>query len=928
MENSIKRRRRTPLSCTVCRQKKVKCDRTKPVCYRCLKSHSECNYTSPTLFSQATANDFDKVGFNGGFVVLSTVDSHTTTDSKLLKPSILFTGDKCNEIEKLKNRIKELEQDFDREVECISLVLDYDDTPLATFRNKQSIQFGKIGTFTVTAVWRRDPLMQKFIKNFLLIKKKTTKIDKNTNFVDVYYPQSNLNSTKVPNLEHFQFLNKQLISKKENKKLINHSKFTECIQRILPPLNVIYLYVEYFFQFLYPFIPVIDESIFRKNLSNILIPLNLPDGEIIAQVNVNGQLDMIRLAVLLIFIRLSYLSIYLHAKLNNNLIPNNYEVLLKFPMESDFISIVQSVLFNSNFLRKTSLEMYQLLLLIRFYQLCALEDGDGYFGTSGTIFTGLLVSTSKLIGLQNSFDFSCSVNVKSPNEKLGTKTNNDSSDIVPVYVHTNLITKNEQHFVLLWKKLWWQTLAFDLHQAMIEGSDPQLNHEHKESTNHLPLFDSNVHNVENPNSEKVAIEFFCAFGELNHEISILLKKLNSFKNKPSIVEIDNLLKNVLKIADKVDIEYSNIHSSDSLKISHKVCKMKDKLNVYNLLLVIQCNLLLHCEHICKKDGALKNQAIERYKEIFPNILSRWIWLTEKFISVWLNTLGQSLSDNTESTKSHFTQYMLILGPLLNNIFPKLMLVWFFMAIRLLTFNHIVQNNKSVDNVVDAYKEKSIETKKMYSNLLIIMKTLILIQEKMSKYWYSSLRNYSMFKHLVEWFESGGKFAFDYSTGCLENTHTISDDTNNQYAISVVIQFILETDLILMENFNLKFELMIKNFGLGNVNIIYKQVFSKYESPREPLSKGKRTKVTADEDDNVNYKNKLNDKPILNADQQINFDEYLDNDDPNSDVCFESLNELESFELNDWDDVTKWFNQSTLFECAELDSLNKGFSSII
>lgn len=424
-----------------------------------------------------------------------------------------------------------------------------------------------------------------------------TESKKNKKFVEIYYPRS---STKIgqskidsiPNLECFNFLNNQLFLKKKNKSFLDTLKFLEEIEKILPPYNIICYHVDYFFSNLFPFIPILDEFIFKANLTSMLIVEN--DNDI--KIKLHNKLDRIRISLLLIIMRLSYISVYLESrfrKTNDQI----YESLLQFPINSDIINLVQSSLFNTNFLRKSSVETYQLLLLNRFYQTYAVEDGDGYFGTNGTIFSGLLYSTSKSLGLKNLFDYSFPDTFSDLQSKMNTSDG-------PPHLQMNLLDRGKEPFVRVWKKLWWQSLSFDLYQSMIEGTDVIFNHDPLESSNTVPNIDSNLKSVENFECEKLSVNIINRFSKINYEISILLNKLNNLKRKPTFYEVDNHLSKIFDIIDNLD------HNEESYMLTHiaiasAISMIKLKMEVYNSMLIIQYNLLLHCEHICGKGEDLK-----------------------------------------------------------------------------------------------------------------------------------------------------------------------------------------------------------------------------------------------------------------------------------------------------------------------------------
>lgn len=185
----LKKKRRTPFSCTVCRRKKIKCDRTKPTCQRCQMSNSKCIYTAPPLFSNITEKNMVKDSFNNSFIVsLSDTTGKNVGNLNINKcrltpkflpkdnNTVLNLADdnikNIKKIEDLQKQIDQLKNSFNKEIECISLVLDYDDTYMSSFRSKENARFASSGSFAVTSIWRRDPLMQNLSETFYCLKRK------------------------------------------------------------------------------------------------------------------------------------------------------------------------------------------------------------------------------------------------------------------------------------------------------------------------------------------------------------------------------------------------------------------------------------------------------------------------------------------------------------------------------------------------------------------------------------------------------------------------------------------------------------------------------------------------------------------------------------------------------------------------------------
>lgn len=81
------------------------------------------------------------------------------------------------------------------------------------------------------------------------------------------------------------------------------------IQIILPTRKVIWKLIDRYFAWLYPFMPFIDEESLIRDISKILGPKSFEDTKI-QQVKVERRLDLAHIGILLVVLRLSYLSLF------------------------------------------------------------------------------------------------------------------------------------------------------------------------------------------------------------------------------------------------------------------------------------------------------------------------------------------------------------------------------------------------------------------------------------------------------------------------------------------------------------------------------------------------------------------------------------------------------------------------------------------
>lgn len=185
----------------------------------------------------------------------------------------------------------------------------------------------------------------------------------------------------------------------------NDSKFilVSKVHYLLPPPQVIQVLVNRFFRLLYPFIPVLDETDFRINLSRVL----MNDNKIV----IYDKLDLTYLAMLLVILRLSFLSVLTVVKStktvinteNNN--DNEIKLICLYPIALAAINVAQEVLQQFDTLMSLQMEVLQLSLLLRSYEILGPEYILG--SRSGQSFTVdvVLIMLAQRIGIFNETSF-------------------------------------------------------------------------------------------------------------------------------------------------------------------------------------------------------------------------------------------------------------------------------------------------------------------------------------------------------------------------------------------------------------------------------------------------------------------------------------------------------------------------------------------
>ncbi|KAG2736003.1 hypothetical protein G9P44_000093 [Scheffersomyces stipitis] len=186
----------------------------------------------------------------------------------------------------------------------------------------------------------------------------------------------------------------------------------EKIHMILPTKLVLWKLVRRFFTWLYPFMPFIDEECFKDSITSIIGPVSYEDVKI-TELKVEKRLDLAHIGLLLVVLRLAYLSLFCNSSEVNeaNLkttdpSPKKQEMkyLLSSPIDINTVDIAQECLDQFNLLRKTSFIIFQLGFYIRLYHIYAPEDGDGADGGDSQVLNAILIQMAYSLGLNREPD--------------------------------------------------------------------------------------------------------------------------------------------------------------------------------------------------------------------------------------------------------------------------------------------------------------------------------------------------------------------------------------------------------------------------------------------------------------------------------------------------------------------------------------------
>ena len=156
------------------------------------------------------------------------------------------------------------------------------------------------------------------------------------------------------------------------------SNLLEQIKQILPGKRTLHMLINMFFDTLYPFFPILDESAFRADVSRITgdyNPDNL-DGHI-ENIVLGSKYDLAFLATLLITVRLSYLSLFSNDVVKNEELLNSQDAplnsrdkryLMQHPIPIEVITVAERCIKEFELITEPSLALFQSLCMMHIYR--------------------------------------------------------------------------------------------------------------------------------------------------------------------------------------------------------------------------------------------------------------------------------------------------------------------------------------------------------------------------------------------------------------------------------------------------------------------------------------------------------------------------------------------------------------------------------
>lgn len=229
----------------------------------------------------------------------------------------------------------------------------------------------------------------------------------------------------------------------------------EKVVLVLPHRDNIWLLIERFFRYAYPWSPVVDEQEFMNKVSILIGPKSVTDHSKIKNVNYNKPLDLLAIGQLLMVLRIAYLTLFKNDELENieslqcqDPTPSErtLQFLMKNPIHLGTVCVATQCLTEyTSASNDQDIAIIQLMFLLKMYQKFAPEVYDCADGEGRMIVDDEMLAQAYALEL------------------------NVDPDSSKQYVSPN--------FANLKRKLWYLLLLCDVFQSYAFGLTPKIAHE-------------------------------------------------------------------------------------------------------------------------------------------------------------------------------------------------------------------------------------------------------------------------------------------------------------------------------------------------------------------------------------------------------------------------------------------------------------------
>lgn len=319
----------------------------------------------------------------------------------------------------------------------------------------------------------------------------------------------------------------------------------EAVREILPPKDIFWGLISRYFSHIYPFLPLIDEIIFRDSCTRIFCSKD-EKSEVFDEIKVERRLDFAHVGLTLLVLRFSHLSLTSNvAKVKNlpkHALPE-MQRLAAFTIGTEFVDVAHHCLNQFNTCRAATMPVLQLTLFVRLYQIYGPEIGDqGNDLGNRNLLTTAIMQMAQSMGLN-----------REPDSSNGAKDERDNS---------------------LCRKVWYYLLVLDLNNALFLGAPMTVSKDMFDTK--APYYIPGVRNVENDSIEEMTVSTFAGFDYVYEQMHDLVTMIVSIKGN---MRLHDFTAKLSALEESATIDYQKLlqildDNSSASDVFSRVMKLK------------------------------------------------------------------------------------------------------------------------------------------------------------------------------------------------------------------------------------------------------------------------------------------------------------------------------------------------------------------
>lgn len=173
------------------------------------------------------------------------------------------------------------------------------------------------------------------------------------------------------------------------------------IEEMLPPYEIIEVYKQHFFQYIYPALPFLEKEMFEETLSDVLFRDENNPAKIKLRLGNNHlRMKMENLSILMVILKLSYISLnFAEDNVQHSALDVDTNSIAQYPISNNFVLLAQKCLASENWCACANENIIACVLYVWAFFVFSPEEGDLFLEHPTDVISSLVMMLATSIGL-------------------------------------------------------------------------------------------------------------------------------------------------------------------------------------------------------------------------------------------------------------------------------------------------------------------------------------------------------------------------------------------------------------------------------------------------------------------------------------------------------------------------------------------------